>query len=233
MLVRKSPAHIYARGFFVVQSSRIDPYVKGYIMFDKFLEGKKIYLRPLEEFDHRLVAGWINDPEVTHFMFFGQVPRTMDQVRTFIASQIANENNVLFMIHEKKLKTAVGFCGLYDWHRTARKVEMRILIGDVAAWGKGIGTETVELITHYGFDRLNLNRIYLGFTAHNKTAGRVYKKVGYVREGILREDIYRNGRYYDSVRMGILRSEYEKKLVVRLRKRFASPRPTFLKGKSP
>jgi RimJ/RimL family protein N-acetyltransferase len=73
-----------------------------------------------------------------------------------------------------------------------------------------LGTEVTEILTYYGFDRLNLNRIYLGFTAENKGAGKAYEKAGYRQEGILKEDIYRNSRYYDSVRMAILRKDYYK-----------------------
>ena len=86
-----------------------------------------------------------------------------------------------------------------------------MLIGEKDFWGGGYGTEITELITYYGFDRLNLNRIYLGYTADNKAAGKVYQKAGYVFEGTLKKDIYRNSKYYDSIRMAILRKDYYEK----------------------
>jgi RimJ/RimL family protein N-acetyltransferase len=199
----------------------------------KFLKGDRVYLRPYQTADCISIAVWINDPEVTHFMFYGQLPRTLEQVQSFLegGSQIANENNVIFVICNNQHKP-IGFCGLYDWHRTARKAEMRILLGDKKTWGKGIGTEVVELITWYGFDRLNLHRIYLGFTASNKAAKSAYSASGYKSEGILREDIYRNGTYYDSIRMGILRSEYKGPRWSSHKKRFGVAQPRFLKKNS-
>ncbi len=62
----------------------------------------------------------------------------------------------------------------------------------------------------HGFEKLNLNRIYLGVNAENKSGVRAYEKSGFTREGVLRQEQYRNFRYYDVIRMGILRSDYEK-----------------------
>ena len=63
-------------------------------------------------------------------------------------------------------------------------------------------------MTFYGFDRLNLNRIWLGITSENKRGIRAYEKAGFRHEGALRQDIYRNSLYYDSVRMAVVRDEY-------------------------
>ena len=96
-----------------------------------------------------------------------------------------------------------------------------MLIGERAYWGKGYGTEITELLTFYGFDRLNLHRIWLGVTADNKGAVRCYERAGYVHEGVFKDDLYRNSRFYDSIRMAILRTDYYPKRHARDAKRFA------------
>ena len=63
----------------------------------------------------------------------------------------------------------------------------------------------------YGFDKLNLNKIWLGVNSENKAAVKSYKAAGFVEEGVLRQEIYRNGRYYDATRMSILREEFHAK----------------------
>jgi len=93
----------------------------------------------------------------------------------------------------------------------AKKAEMRIIIGNSDFRGRGYGTEMTEMINFYGFDRLNLHRIYLGVTAENKGGVHAYEKAGYVREGLLKDDVYRNSQYYDAVRMAILRDDYYEK----------------------
>jgi RimJ/RimL family protein N-acetyltransferase len=198
---------------------------------NQFIKGSRTYLRLYQEGDCESIARWLNDAEVTNFMFYGQLPMTLDEVKVFIECQIASPDNIVFIICKREVvkDTPIGFCGLYDWHRTAHKAEMRILVGEKIDWGTGIGTEVVEMLTWYGFDRLNLHRIYLGFTQSNKAAGRVYEKAGYEEEGILRDDIFRNGRYYDSVRMGILRARYEKLYQSDFQKRFGQALPKFIK----
>lgn len=177
-----------------------------------FLKGEKIFLRPIEieELQEiaRLITKWVNDEIVTYFMFTGQKPQNSAAIVADFKKQLEAQNNIIFLVVDIKTQKAIGYAGLYEIHPTARKAEFRILIGEKDFWGKGYGTEVTELVTYYGFDRLNLNRIYLGYTAKNKNSGRVYEKAGYTYEGTLKEDIYRNSKYYDSIRMAILRKDY-------------------------
>jgi len=101
--------------------------------------------------------------------------------------------------------------GLYDIDPVARKAELRTLLGEKKYRGKGYGTEATALITFYGFDRLNLNRIFCGYVSENVGAGRVPEKTGFEYEGLLKSDYYRNSRYYDIERSGVLRENYYEK----------------------
>jgi RimJ/RimL family protein N-acetyltransferase len=76
-------------------------------------------------------------------------------------------------------------------------------------WNKGFGTEATKLFVAYGFETLNLNRIELRVYEYNARAIRVYEKVGFKHEGSLREDHYRQGRYWNTHVMSILRSEWK------------------------
>ena len=182
-----------------------------------------IDLRPIEETDIPDLARWLNDPNITHYMFYGQKPMNLAQTRTMILDQVMASNNTVFLIVDRK-SVPVGFCGLYDIHASARQAAFRILIGEPSHWKKGIGTEVTELLTWYGFDRLNLHRIWLGVTSGNTGAIKAYEKAGYTVEGTLRDDLYRNGRYYDSIRMAILRPEYEEKFSQAYQARFGKKR---------
>ncbi len=154
-------------------------------------------------------------------MFTGQRPKTEEQVVDIMAVNLKSEENTVFVVCDIKSGKPIGLVGLYEIDGTARKAEMRIIIGDKNYWGKGYGTELTELITFYGFDRLNLNRVYLGVTSENAGACKAYEKAGYVYEGTLKDDIYRNSSYYDSIRMAILREDYYKKYYPKHKKRFA------------
>ena len=185
-----------------------------------FLESERVALRSIEHDDIAGICRWLNDPIVTHYMFYGQMPMNLIKVEELMNNQIQSPHNAVFLAIDKKTKKAIGFAGLYDIHLTAHKAEFRVLIGEKEVWNKGYGTEITELLTYYGFDRLNLHRVWLGFTSENKGAEKAYQKAGYVVEGRLRHDIYRNSRYYDSVRMAILKDKYYEKFYTALSKRF-------------
>jgi len=173
----------------------------------EYLHTQRVALRPYTPEDIPRIHAWFNDPEVTHYMFTGQKPTTLEQVTSLMKHDV-EEGNVVMIAVNKEDDAVIGLVGLYEIHPTANKAEMRIIIGEKQYWGKGYGSELTEVITFYGFDRLNLHRIYLGYTAANKAAAGAYTNAGYTHEGVLRDDIYRNSEYYDTVRMGLLRDEY-------------------------
>lgn len=175
-----------------------------------FLESERIFLRAVSPEDACHFERWFNEPEVTLYLNYGQLPTNEEEIFEMISEQ-KRRGDILFIVVDKKTKEAIGLTGLHDINSRARKAEYRVFIGEKKYWGKGLGTEITELVTFYGFDRLNLNRIYLGFTADNEKAGKAYEKSGYVKEGILKQDLYRNGRYYDSIKMAVLREDYLKK----------------------
>lgn len=181
-------------------------------MSNLFLQGKYTAIRPFQADDLDFVYRWFNDQEATRYMFTGQKPQTREQIAAQLTNDTQSPVATVFVALEKETGTPIGLVGLYEIHSTARKAEMRIILGAENIRGKGYGTELVRMITFYGFDRLNLHRIYLGFTSENEAARRAYEKAGYKYEGELKEDIYRNSRYYDSIRMAMLRDEYYEKL---------------------
>ena len=69
-------------------------------------------------------------------------------------------------------------------------------------------TEATRLITGYAFETLNLNRVALRVYEDNERGVKAYEKVGFKREGVLRQDIYREGRYWNTFLMSILREEW-------------------------
>lgn len=175
-----------------------------------FISGKKVYLRGIERQDLPNLVRWMNDPEVTHFLFMGDKPAHLELVTEEWEKQIRSHDEVAFAIADSKKDKMVGWTGLYRINWISRHAEYRVFIGDKVCWNKGLGTEIAGLLIRYGFEKLNLNKIWLGVNTTHKGAVCSYEKAGFVREGVLRQEIFRNNQYYDAVRMSILRKEYEK-----------------------
>ena len=103
-----------------------------------------------------------------------------------------------------------GNAGLFHLEWAGRCAEFGIFIGDKSRWDKGYGTEVLQLILLHAFDSLNLNRVFLRVFATNARAIRSYEKAGMIREGTMRQAIFRHGKYIDVHIMSILRSEWLK-----------------------
>lgn len=179
-------------------------------MISPFITGRKVYLRGIEKEDLPNLVKWMSDPKVTYFLFMGDRPAHLELVSEEWDKQIRSNEEIAFAIVAKKNDKMIGWGGLYRINWVSRTAEYRVFIGEKNYWNKGIGTEMAKLLIKYGFEKLNLNRIWLGVNASHKGAVRSYEKGGFVREGILRQETFRNNQYYDVVRMGILRSEYNK-----------------------
>ena len=74
-------------------------------------------------------------------------------------------------------------------------------------WGKGICTEAVRIMTRYGFDHFDVRRIYARPFGTNIASHRVLEKAGYRREAILKESVYKNGKFLDEYLYSVLRDE--------------------------
>jgi RimJ/RimL family protein N-acetyltransferase len=174
-----------------------------------FMVGPIIYVRGLDRNDLRQMVAWVNDHEVTKLLFTGHRPANIELLEKQWEHDQDSQNEVVFAVCTKKDDVFVGTTGLYTINWIMRTSEFRVFLGNKAYWNRGIGTECTKLMVVYGFEKLNLNRIWLGVNSDNVGGVRAYEKAGLVREGTFRQEQYRNFRYYDVVRMSILRSEYE------------------------
>lgn len=82
-------------------------------------------------------------------------------------------------------------------------------IGDRNDWGKGYGTDAMQIVLRFAFTELNLHRVFLNTFEYNPRAIRSYEKCGFKHEGRMRGVLNRNGRRWDLIFMGILKEEWE------------------------
>lgn len=104
----------------------------------------------------------------------------------------------------------IGTCGLYNPREIYHSYEARFMIVDPESIGKGIGLEVADMLSRYAFEKLNCHRLWLGVSAINLRAVKVYLDAGYIVEGTLQEDIFTFGKYWPVYRMGMMREGWEK-----------------------
>jgi RimJ/RimL family protein N-acetyltransferase len=177
--------------------------------FPNPIPGKSVRLRALERADLEQLRTFVNDPEV---MQFSNVFWPIDDGRQdrWFASVSQSHDVVWFGIVEVvgEVEKLVGTCCLVGIDWVSRLAELRIRIGDRQAWGRGLGSEATRLLLRYGFEDLNLDRIWLRVYASNSRAIHLYQKLGFQQEGRLRRAAHIKGIAEDVILMGLLREEW-------------------------
>lgn len=171
------------------------------------MHGGRVRLRPVEEADLPRFVEWLADPEVTRWLAAVDEPPTLEDEYEWWRERRADPDNVMWAIEAEDGE----LIGTVDLRLVphAPRAELGIAIQDKARWGKGYGTETVRLAVGYAFVELGLHRVELHVDEENARAIRCYEKVGFVREGLLREHRVVEGRFSNTVVMAILAREWD------------------------
>ncbi len=171
--------------------------------------GKLVRLREYRKEDLPKILEYINDPEVKGLLNPAiPYPYTLEDEEKWLASNSATKDIYSFAIETLVEKRYIGGCGInkIDWKNSV--VEVGIFIGDKSLWGKGFGSDAMKVLMAFVFEQLNINKIKLEVFSFNQRAIKSYEKCGFRVEGVLREEIFRNGKYFDKISMGILAREF-------------------------
>ena len=176
------------------------------------ITGTKVRLRAIEREDIPRFVRWMNDPEVIENLLMNyplskameekwferqvETPPTASQIFA-IETRVGDE-----WIH-------IGNTGLHNIEPVNNAAEFGIVIGEKEYWNKKLGREAAKLTLKHGFEDLNLNRIYLYVFATNPRGIKSYEAAGFIKEGVLRQGVYKNGRYLDVILMSVLHSEWK------------------------
>ena len=172
------------------------------------IKGKKIYLCAVEESSLEQLRGWRNNPELRqYFREQREISSTMQQ-DWFNNRVVNNSNQVDFEIHDQETGKLLGHCGLYYINWINRVAEFTVYIGDVEYRNGGYGSDALRTLFRYGFEQLNLNKIWCEVYSNNNALD-IYRHLGFVDEGRLRQNYYTNGKFWDSFLLGLLRDEWE------------------------
>jgi RimJ/RimL family protein N-acetyltransferase len=172
-----------------------------------FLIGHKVYLRPLESEDAPLLVSWLNDAEIIRNLL--QYRPVNLKVEVAFLDKLYQNDDVVLGIAARQTDELLGAAGLHPIDFKNRHARFGLFLGVKSEWGKGYGTEATALLVRHAFETLNLNRVWLHVFEDNLRGIRAYEKVGFRREGVLRQSHYREDHYWDSLAMAILREEWQ------------------------
>lgn len=165
----------------------------------------KVTIRKFERTDIPKKVEWVNNPENNQFLHY-DIPICIEKTEKWFDSHFGEDTRYDAVIEADRVP--VGTIGLLSIDRKNSKAEYYIAMGETSYKGKGIAKEASLLILQYGFETLLLNRIYLYTEVENVAAQKLFEKVGFVREGLIRQDILSHGKYADRYAYGYLREDW-------------------------
>lgn len=169
----------------------------------------RLRLRPFEDADaDDLFALHSN----AHVLRYWDGPPWSERARAerFIVAcrQMAQEGTgVRLAVDRVSDGTFLGWCSVSRWNPDYRSAALGYCYNE-ASWGNGYATEAAHAVLTWAFDTLDLNRVQAETDTRNVASARVLEKLGFVREGTLREDCIVNGDVSDSWVYGLLRREF-------------------------
>lgn len=174
------------------------------------LTGKKVRLRAYRREDLPLALEYINEPEVKANLVIG-IPLPLkpeEEEKWYESLSVAKPETFSFAIETLDEPRYIGGCGLnkIDWKN--RVAQVGIFIGLELYRGQGYGTDAMKVLLKFIFDQMNMNKVRLEVFSFNARAIKSYQKCGFVKEGAMRQELFRDGQYHDIVAMGILRDEW-------------------------
>jgi RimJ/RimL family protein N-acetyltransferase len=174
------------------------------------LKGERIWLRPLEERDMTAYAAGINDTEVGVPAGY-RWPMSLDQARAWLERQQDSARRgdaFFFAVCELGDDRFVGTVWLKEVSWMDGSAELAIYM-DRDHIGSGWGTDAQRTLLAFGFGSLGLERVWLTVDAENQRAIRSYEKVGFRREGVMRNARRGPDGLADAQLMAILRDEWQ------------------------
>lgn len=163
-----------------------------------------IELRPLAESDVDDIMTWVNDPAIVgNLAAFSGAAFTRDDELAWIRRTLAGPDRVWSIVAAADGRY-LGQIGIHQIHARSRVGRLGCVIAARDEMGKGYGSAAVRAAVARGFGELGLHKLWLMVFAHNARGRRLYGRLGFVEEGLLRDEYFHDGAWHDMVRMGLV-----------------------------
>lgn len=181
------------------------------------IETPRLVLRPLEFGDAAALFDMNAHPDVSRYgsgLQWTSVDMARERIATHIAALERGEYLQLAIAAtgsetESETGGLIGTCCLFDVDAQCRRTEIGYGLAR-QYWGRGYAHEAIKALVQHAFNDLNLRRLEADVHPDNLPSLRLLERLGFVREGYLRERWEIEGEVSDSVILGLLQSDWRK-----------------------
>ncbi|KPN96047.1 GNAT family N-acetyltransferase [Lysinibacillus sp. ZYM-1] len=137
---------------------------------------------------------------------FDSVEDAIDEINWY--EKIFKEQiGLRWVIEETMTQKVIGTCGYLNYEKEHNRIEIGYDLKP-EYWGKGIMQEALSKIIHFAFTSMEINKIEAKIEPENKSSIKLLEKLGFYKEGVLRQHEFEKGKYVDLAIFSILKSEY-------------------------
>ncbi|WP_327328710.1 GNAT family N-acetyltransferase (plasmid) [Streptomyces sp. NBC_01210] len=171
--------------------------------------GDKVVLREFTPGDVDDVLGIIGDNKVTAWLSFDS--RSRDQAIDMIEGAVERAQHeprteYYLAVTKRDNDRVIGFARIGFGGVQAGKLGYAVAAEE---WGRGYATDAARTLTTYAFAELGLHRISAAIGPENAASITMVEKLGFTREGVLRDHVFTNGAWRDSVLYSVLAHEWQ------------------------
>jgi len=173
------------------------------------LETERLLLRPLSAGDLEFVFQHFSDPDVNRYLLDDEPVATREQAQAIVDfySPPTGKSYNRWVLVSKADQRPIGTCGYHQWHKVHHRAEIGYDL-EKASWRQGFMTEALWAILRHGFEHMKLNRIEAFVYPENDASLRILERLGFQKEGLLRQSFRQGKLYYDHWLLSLLKAEW-------------------------
>lgn len=170
----------------------------------------RIYLRALEPDDYITTFEWRKDEEIQNMVGGPKYFVSKEKERQWVLNTITDSNRIVLGICLKNNNKLIGTINIQEIDWINRSARVPIIIGDKAEWGKGFAVEARFMALKFAFEERGMHRIWALVLENNIASLKLHGRCGFVQEGILRDSVFKNGKFHNQLYLGLIREDFDK-----------------------
>lgn len=171
----------------------------------------RLYLRAFEPEDYKTIIRWRRDEDINNMLGGPKYFFSEENEKKWVLKAIEDPVNIKLAVCTIEGDIHIGNVYITDINYINRSCHSHILIGEKSYWGSGYATEAMTLLIDFMFNERGMNRIVANVLEDNIPSIKMHEKCGYKREGLLRQAIYKNGKFQNQIVLALLKEDYNSK----------------------
>lgn len=171
------------------------------------IAGDRVLLRALEVDDLERCYTWMNDPYIVRTLKSRYPIPFHTESEWLEAAVTPSSAERHFAIERREDRVHIGNASLHQIDWVSRVAWFGVFIGEPASWNQGYGSDAIRSLVRFAFEEMNLRKLRINVFEYNERAKHVLLQIGFVQEGKLAREFFREGKYHDICVLSIFRED--------------------------